>query len=324
MEALLRVQDLTVRYGVSQRRPLEALSGVSFALAAGEALGVLGESGSGKTTLAMAILGLLPKSASVARGAIIFRGTNLLALSEREWQKVRGAGISLVHQEPGLALNPVLRVGDQVAEVLRAHHDVTARQAREKSKELLAQVGLAAETRIDEAFPHQLSGGQRQRVVIAQAIAGRPALIIADEPTTALDTAVQLEIVALMRELQTKLGLALILIAHDPGVLMPVVQRIVVMYAGRIVEDGSTQQVLTAPSHPYTQSLLQCRLAALPQDRQARLTAIQGEPPDLAALAAGCVFAPRCPDRMDVCDSRPPVETRREGAQRVWCFKYEQ
>jgi oligopeptide/dipeptide ABC transporter ATP-binding protein len=229
-----------------------------------------------------------------------------------------------VHQEPGLALNPVLRAGDQVAEVLRAHKGLSAKQAREESKELLAQVGFAAENRIDEAFPHQLSGGQRQRVAIAQAIACHPALIIADEPTTALDAAVQLEIIALLRSLQQKLNLALILITHDPAVLIPTVHRILVIYAGRVVEEGPAQQVLQSPLHPYTQGLLQCGLAPAPQDSEVRpLASIPGEPPNLAALPAGCAFAPRCPERMDVCVGSQPEETQPEKARRVRCFKYE-
>jgi peptide/nickel transport system ATP-binding protein len=324
MESILQLQDLTVCYGLRQGRPITALWGVSFELASGEAVAILGESGCGKTTLALALLGLLPNNASVHHGTIIFRGTNLLTLGERELQKVRGAQISLVHQEPGLALNPVLRVGDQVAEVLRAHTGMSSRQARGESKELLAQVGFPAKSRIDEAFPHQLSGGQQQRVVIAQAIACHPDLIIADEPTTALDAAAQLEIIALLQSLQQKLKLALVLITHNPAVLIPLVQRILVMYAGQIVEDGPARQVLDRPLHPYTNGLLQCGRATLPQGPRPRsLASIPGEPPNLAALSAGCAFAPRCPERMDVCQSRPPVETQPEKARRVRCFKYE-
>jgi peptide/nickel transport system ATP-binding protein len=323
MESVLQVQDLTVCYGLSKGHPICALSSVSFELAFGEAVGILGESGCGKTTLALALLGLLPKGAVVQQGAIIFRGTNLLTLSERDLQKVRGAGISLVHQEPGMALNPVLRVGDQVAEVLRSHKSLSAKQAREESKALLAQVGFAPESRIDEAFPHQLSGGQRQRVVIAQAISCHPALIIADEPTTALDAVVQLEIIAQLQSLQQKLNLALILITHDPAVLALIAHRILVMYAGRIVEEGPAQQVLQKPLHPYTQGLLQCGLAAGDSPAQA-YASIPGEPPNLASLPAGCAFAPRCSERMDVCESRPPAEANPEKARRVRCFKYGQ
>src|SRR5579872_2128710 len=319
MEPLLQVHNLSVHYEVRRSHPVRVLSDISFDLASGDAVGLLGESGSGKTTLSLALLRLLPKTARVAKGAIIFRGTNLLESDERELQRIRGAGISLVHQEPGLVLNPVLRVGDQIAEVLRAHRDLSARKAWAMVKKLLAQVGLDGDSNIDAAFPHQLSGGQRQRVVIAQAIACGPALLIADEPTTALDAAVQLEILALLRDLQARLRLGLILITHDPAVLLSTAQRILVMYAGRIVEDGPAHQVLHQPAHPFTKALLQCRSAASLQGAQTRFTAIPDEPPNLAALPAGCAFAPRCPERMDVCDSRRPVETHLERARRVWC-----
>lgn len=324
MESLLRVQNLTVSYGTDRRLPLRAICDISFELAAGQALGVLGESGSGKTTLALALLRLLPAGASIERGAVIFRGTNLVTAGNRVLQKIRGAGISLVHQEPGLALNPVMRAGEQVAEVLRAHQELTSRQARLQATELLAEVGLAAESRIGEAFPHQLSGGQRQRVVIAQAIACRPALLIADEPTTALDACAQVEILALLRDLQVKMGLSLILITHDPAALTSTVQRIVVMYAGRIVEDGPADQVLAGPCHPFTQGLLRCGLSTSPENFPARrLASLPGEPPNLGALPTGCAFAPRCPERLPVCDFQSPAETHREQMRRVWCFKYE-
>ena len=324
MKSVLHVQDLTVCYGSRQGRPLPALMGVSFELAPGEAVGILGESGSGKTTLALALLGLLPRGATIRQGKVIFQGIDLLTLRERDLQKIRGLRISLVHQEPGLALNPVLRVGNQVAEVVRAHKGLSAKRSGVEARLLLEQVGFAPESHVDEVYPHQLSGGQRQRVVLAQAIACQPALIIADEPTTALDTAIQVEIIALLRSLQQKLNLALILITHDPAVLIPIVRRILVMYAGRVVEDGPIQQVFDEPLHPYTKGLLQCKLTSLPQDSQSRpLAAIPGEPPNLAALPAGCAFAPRCPDRMDVCESRPPDETQVEKARCVRCFKYE-
>jgi oligopeptide/dipeptide ABC transporter ATP-binding protein len=323
MDSMLQVRDLTVCYGSRQRSPFTALNRVSFQLASGEAIGILGESGCGKTTLALALLGLLPQGAAVQHGAIIFQGTDHLTIGERDLQKVRGARIALVHQEPGSALNPVLRIGDQVAEVLIAHKGLSSRQAAAQAREILAQVGFTAESHIDQAFPHQLSGGQRQRVVIAQAIACHPALIIADEPTTALDAAVQVEILTLLRTLQHTLGIALVLITHDPAVLAPMVHRILVMYAGRVVEDGPAQQVLEKPLHPYTRGLLECRLAIVPAAFQARpLASIPGEPPNLAAHPAGCAFAPRCLDRMDRCDDLVPEETQPEKARRVWCFKY--
>lgn len=322
MSSLLRVEDLTVRYGVGGQRFVSALSHVSFDLAAGEAVGILGESGCGKTTLAMTLLGLLPSAASIASGAILFQGTNLLGLEERDFEKVRGAAVSLVHQEPGLALNPVLRVGDQIAEVLRAHQHLSSRQARQKSRELLAQVGLQ-QAGIAGAYPHQLSGGQRQRVVIAQAIACHPALIIADEPTTALDAATGAEIMALLQSLRQELGLAILLISHDPAVLAPIAQRILVFYAGRIVEEGPTREILASPLHPYTQGLLRCGWAMAPGSPEQPLTSLPGEPPNLAALPVGCAFAPRCAERMEICDNHPPAAAHPERARHVWCCKYD-
>jgi oligopeptide/dipeptide ABC transporter ATP-binding protein len=323
MEPLLQVRGLTVSYG-GRKSSFHALNDVSFEIAPGEAVGVLGESGSGKSTLALALLGLLPGTASLQKGDITFRGTNLLRLSGREWRKVRGAAISLVHQEPALALNPVMRVGDQVAEVLRAHQSLSAVQVRAKVGELLSQAGLAAEACIGEAYPHQLSGGQRQRVAIAQAIACEPALIIADEPTTALDAAVRMEIIELLRSLQRRLNAALMLITHEPAVLRPIAGRILVMYAGRIVEDGPAELVLDAPLHPFTQALLNCEWPASPAGFQpGRFEGIPRESDGLRPQSIGCAFAPRCPYRMDRCEFKPPAETRVETSRRVWCFKYE-
>lgn len=323
MESLLQVRDLTVSYGSNSKRRILALRGANIDIAAGEAVGLLGESGCGKTTLALSLLRLLPPAGRVEQGTIIFRGSNLLALSERELQKTRGAAISTVFQEPNLALNPVIRVGEQVADVLRAHQPLSGQRAREEARALLGQVGLAEESRIDEAYPHQLSGGQRQRVVIAQAIACHPALIIADEPTTALDAVVQLEILALLKSLREKLQLALLLITHHPGVLAQAVDRVLVMYAGRIVEEGPTQQVFQNPLHPYTQGLMQSGLRGhLEGDHRKPLNSIPGEPPDLARLPAGCAFEPRCPGRMEVCRAREPEEFLPENSRRVACFKY--
>lgn len=325
MESLLKVEDLTVCYSARNGSDVTAVQGITFEVAPGEALGVLGESGSGKTTLALAILGLLPRSASVQIGAISFQGTRLLSQSEDQWQKIRGARISIIYQEPGLALNPVLRVREQVAEVLRAHENLNSRQAREESKKLLAQVGLAPGNGIDQAYPHQLSGGQRQRVVIAQAVACRPALLVADEPTTSLDAPARLEIIALLHRLQQQLQLALIFITHNSALLSTMADRILVMYAGRVIEQGSACEILEAPLHPYTQGLMRCGMAIPPAEfRPQRLASIPGDSPNLSNLPAGCAFAPRCPDRMGVCATGRPAETWCGGLRRVSCYKYEQ
>lgn len=282
-------------------------------------MGLLGESGCGKTTLALAMLNLLPPQARVLRGSISFRGTDLLALGEPDLEKIRGAGISMVHQEPGMALNPVIRVGEQVSAVLRAHMPIGKDRAREETRSLLLQVGFAADSRVWEMYPHQLSGGQQQRVAIAQAIACRPPLLIADEPTTALDVATQVEIFALLKELKEKLHLAMLLITHDPWPLAQLVDRILVMYAGRLVEEGPCGPVIEHPLHPYTQGLLRSRPAG---SRTHLLPSIPGDPPDLTQPLQGCSFASRCPEKMDICQTCLPAQFRPEESRHVACFKY--
>jgi oligopeptide/dipeptide ABC transporter ATP-binding protein len=324
MEPLLQVRDLAVCYHADDRRPTMAVDDLSFDVFPGEAAGLLGESGCGKTTLGLTLLGLLPGTGYVRSGSIIFADINLLTLRERQLRKVRGARMSMVYQEPGAALNPVIRVGDQIAEVIRSHKRLGWALCREEAKSLLTQVGFAAGSSISDAYPHQLSGGEKQRVVIAQAIACRPALIIADEPTTALDPVTQSEILSLLKALQTKLQIAMLLISHDPGVLEDVVDRILVMYAGRLVEEGTTYDVLAKPLHPYTRGLLRASPARLgPEYRRRLLPVIQGEPPNLAHLPVGCVFEPRCPDRRTLCRTCTPKESQPEAARRVACFNYD-
>lgn len=323
MQPLLHVRDLTVCYGSDDRRPIVAVDGLSLDIAAGEAVGLLGESGCGKTTLGLTLLGLLPGAGYVRSGSVNFMEIDLLSLRERHLQRIRGAWISIVYQEPGMALNPVLRVGDQIGEVLRAHSRLSLSRAREEANVLLTQVGFAANSGISEAYPHQLSGGQKQRVVIAQAIACRPALIIADEPTTALDAVTQTEILTLLKTLQTKLQMALLFISHDPGALERVVDRILVMYAGRLVEEGPTYDVLLEPLHPYTRGLLRAWPGTTgAQKHRQLLPVIPGEPPDLAHLPVGCVFEPRCPEGRSSCRTRIPEDSQPEAFRRVACFNY--
>lgn len=322
MDALLQVRDLTVSYYPNKGRGIPALRGLSFDMAPGEAVGLLGESGCGKTTLALSLLRLLPERGRILGGSVVFRGANLLELDEHELQKVRGAEISMVYQEPGAALNPVIRVGDQVAEVLLAHQEMSLRCARSEARSLLAQVGLAEESGISQAYPHQLSGGQRQRVVIAQAIACRPALIIADEPSTALDSVTQVEILTLLKSLQAELQLALLFITHDPSLLAHLVDRVLVMYAGRLIEEGAAERVLEKPLHPYTQGLLGARPAFSSAGGRRLLNAIPGGPPDPACMPPGCPFEPRCRDRMDVCRTLEPAPLRPRQSGSAACFKY--
>jgi ABC-type glutathione transport system ATPase component len=266
-DAVLLVEDLTVRFR-AHAVDLVAVEHASFEVFPGEVVGVLGESGSGKTTLGSAILGLLPSGGSITGGSIRFDGRELIGLNERKLQSIRGAGISTIFQEPRIALNPVMRVGVQVAEVIRAHRAWSSSRCREEALAIMSEVRLDAE-KIYEAYPHQLSGGQCQRVAIAQALACKPQLVIADEPTSSLDTTVQAEILELLSGLRERLNIAFLMITHNPAILANVADRILIMNSGQIVEQGRAADVLGRPSHPYTQMLLKSR-AQMMQSAHAR------------------------------------------------------
>jgi oligopeptide/dipeptide ABC transporter ATP-binding protein len=316
---LLEVRDLAVEYRPPRGAPVAAVRGVSLDVDAGEAVGLLGESGCGKTTLLLAILGLLPDSARVVAGSIRFRGEELLALSGSELRRVRGAKLSIVFQDPDLALNPVRRVGSQIAEVVRAHRDQSARRCREDALDTLAEVGFDEPVRIYHAYPHELSGGQRQRVVIAQALACRPSLLVADEPTASLDSTTQAELRALLAHLQARFDLGMLVASHDLRALAALAGRVLVMYAGALVEAGTPAQVFGDPLHPYTRGLSRAfpRPAAAGAPR--RIEAIPGAPPDAARLPPGCAFEPRCADRVRSCAERPPTEVEPSPGRRVRC-----
>lgn len=325
MDALLEVRDLAVEFRSKQGCPVRVLRGVSFEVHRGEVVGLLGESGCGKTTTAHAILQLLPPEASIAGGAIRFEGRDLAVINETAMEKVRGAEITLISQEPSIALNPVLSVGVQIAEVIRAHRRMNRRELRAEALVLLAAVGLREQERIYAAYPHQLSGGQKQRVVIAQALACRPALVLADEPTAALDTILQAGILSLLKELKERFGLTLLLITHNPAILSGLADRILVMYAGRIVEEGAVQDVLTNPLHPFTQGLLTSlpRAPAMAGVSDCkRIATIEGNSPDMGNLSPGCSFAPRCPQRMESCTIESPRTIQVEPTRRVECLLY--
>jgi oligopeptide/dipeptide ABC transporter ATP-binding protein len=300
--ALLRVRHLTTTFDLGTG-PIAAVDDVGFDIQPGETLGLVGESGSGKSVTALSILRLVQPPGRITGGSIRFRDRDLLALSEPEMRRVRGADISLIFQEPMTALNPVLTVGAQIAEALTVHGRATRAAARVRAVELLEAVRLPDPAARARDYPHQLSGGMRQRVLIAIALACQPALLIADEPTTALDVTIQAEVLDLLREMKTRFGLSLLLITHDLGVVAETADRVAVMYAGRIVEDAPTRSLFRAPQHPYTRGLLASIPGATPGRR---LQAIDGTVPDPAALPPGCAFAPRCPDRFEPCDTEPP------------------
>jgi peptide/nickel transport system ATP-binding protein len=322
-ENLALVHRLSVTYWPDSDQPVHALDQASLEIRPGELVGILGESGSGKSTLASALLRLLPGEARYDNGTIRFRGRDLLALPESALRRIRGAEIALIPQDPALALNPVIRIGDQIAEVLRAHVRMMLRDRRTRVEELLAEVGFDTPRQIYHAYPHQLSGGQRQRVLIAQAVACRPQLVIADEATSKLDASLQAEIIALMREIGQRHRMAFVVISHDPTVLAAFVDRIAVMYAGRIVEEGRTEDIFRRPLHPYTQALVRLSARYLPNaGTRVRFPAIDGEPGNLTSSGIGCPFAPRCPERMQVCTERGLQESTPQLSQRVSCFKY--
>jgi oligopeptide/dipeptide ABC transporter ATP-binding protein len=315
-DALLAVDGLhtSVRTGSG---PLPILRGVDLSVRAGETLAVVGESGSGKSFTALSIAGLLPTGATVTAGRVLLEGRDLVPLKESARRTVRGAAIGMVYQDPMSSLNPVMRIGKQVTEGLRAHGWSTV-DARKRAVEVLDEVGLPSPAKLMRLYPHQLSGGMRQRVLIACAIAPRPRLLIADEPTTALDVTIQQQILELVARLRAEYGLAVIWITHDLGVVARIADRVAVMYAGRVVELADTRTMFASPRHPYTDGLL--RSLPTPGDpHQAPLPQIGGVPVSLSNLPTGCPFAPRCPQRRDRCTTdEPPLLDR--GASHAACW----
>ncbi len=304
---LVEVRDLTVRF-VSRDLDIPVVNGVSFEVAAGDALCILGESGSGKSVTLRALMRLLPPTARLG-GRVVLDGLDVLALAPRQLQRIRGGLVSMIFQEPMTALDPVFTVGIQIAESVVAHDGVSSAQGRKRALELLELVQVPSARRRLDAYPHELSGGLRQRAMIAMALACRPRVLLADEPTTALDATVQIQILLLMRELMRDLGMALIIVTHDLGVACEVADRMAVMYAGRFVESGSATELMERPMHPYTQGLLRSTVHG--EHRGEPLDPIPGSPPDLAELPPGCAFAPRCPVAETRCTTaEPPVSVK--------------
>lgn len=301
--AMIDIRDLTVAF-TGGRRPVHAVNGVSLSVQRGEVLALLGESGSGKSVTLRSLLRLHPEKRTKIDGHIVAAGQDVMALSGRSLADFRGKAVSMIFQEPLLALDPVYTVGAQIVETIRRHEKVTAAEAQARALALLQKVRIPSPERRLQAFPHEMSGGMRQRAMIALALACNPTILLADEPTTALDATVQIQILLLLRELQRELGLTVILVTHDIGVAVEVADRVAVMYAGRIVETGPVRDIIRNPRHPYTQGLLASRAHGAMSN--ARLDAIPGAPPDLSDLPPGCAFAPRCRHAATACNATQP------------------
>jgi oligopeptide/dipeptide ABC transporter ATP-binding protein len=305
---LLEIGNLSVDFPASPRA-LTAVRDLSFGISAGEVLGLVGESGSGKSVTSLAIMRLLPAQAAV-RGEILLKNEdgiaqNLLQLDSESMRKLRGSRISMIFQEPMTALNPVMRVGEQIAEAVRAHENVSKKDSWDRAVEALKEVAIADPARRARDYPHQLSGGMRQRVMIAMAIVNRPELLIADEPTTALDVTIQAQILDLLSELRQKFGLTMLFISHDLAVISKIADRVAVMYAGNLIELGAREQIFRTPAHPYTRGLLKA-VPTLATDRTRPLRTIEGTVPPLHAFPSGCPFEPRCDLRVPECASDFP------------------
>ena len=317
MTNLLEVSDLSVEFG-PKSQPIRVVDGVSFAIPAGGSLGIVGESGSGKSVTMMSVMRLINDPNARFEGEVLYKGHDLMTLNPDQMRQIRGTGISMIFQDPMTSLNPVYRVGWQIAEQVRAHDRVSKKEARARAVELLAAVGIPqAASRVD-SYPHEFSGGMRQRVMIAMAISCNPDILIADEPTTALDVTIQAQILNLIRKLRTDFGTAVVLITHDMGVVADLADRIAVMYAGRIIEQGSRREIFYDAQHPYTWGLLGS-IARLDRPKPRRLAAIPGQPPSLLRLSGGCAFADRCAHRFGLCDERPPLLDRVGGGHLDAC-----
>jgi peptide/nickel transport system ATP-binding protein len=313
----LNVSDLRVGF-LGESGWLEAVRDVSFNIQKGEALGLVGESGSGKTLTGLAIMGLVPSPGRVLGGAISIAGQEITSLAPREIRKIRGDAVSMVFQDPLTALNPVFTIGRQLIDVIVAHQAVSKRQARQRAVEVLRLVGLSDPEARLRSYAHELSGGMRQRVLIGMAMACRPRLLIADEPTTALDVTVQAQMIRLINRLRQELEASVLFITHNLDLAAEFCDRILVMYAGKVVEEAPVEAIFTAPAHPYTQALTSC-IPRLSERRRA-LSTIEGSPPTIGQMSRGCAFAPRCPHAMPVCSTKAPELYAKATGHRVACW----
>jgi len=316
-ENILEIKNLNISFQLEDELA-RAVHGVSFSLKKGEVLGIVGESGCGKSVTAMSIMQLLPSNAVIESGEILYNGKNLLNLSKKEMQKIRGSKISLIPQDPLTSLNPLYTIGEQIIETIEYHRGIPRKKAENIAIETLRSVKIPEpENRLND-YPHQFSGGMRQRAIIAMSLCCNPELIIADEPTTALDVTVQAQILELIKQIQAERGTSLIFITHDLGVIAEFCNHVAVMYAGRIVEYAQVKDIFNNPLHPYTKGLLE----SLPSPDKEVLNVIPGQPPAITENISGCVFHPRCPYRMPVCKNTEPVLTVKENNQQVYCHLY--
>ena len=316
-DSLLEVKDLKISFR-TREGTARAVDGVGFEVQSGETLGIVGESGCGKTLIALSIMRLVPAPGCVYNGSILFNGLNVLDLDETAIRRIRGKEISMVFQEPMTSLNPVFTCGDQIQEVLRLHQKMDKGSAWRKVIELFNLVGIPSPEERAHQYPHQFSGGMRQRAMMAMALACRPSLLIADEPTTALDVTVQAQILELLKDLQNQLNMSIIIITHDLGVVAEIAERVIVLYAGRIVEESDVQTLFINPLHPYTTGLLK----SIPriEDSEGRLSTIQGAVPHSVHLPPGCAFHPRCPEVMPICRNRKPELREYKRGHKVRCW----
>lgn len=321
MEYLLEVKNLRTHF-FTEDGVVPAVDGVDFELKAGETLGIVGESGCGKSVTSISVLGLVPSPpGKIIDGEIIFEGQDLLKLKESEMQKIRGNDIAMIFQEPMTSLNPVFTIGKQISEAIMLHQNVNKKEARDRCIEMLKLVGIPrAEASVDE-YPHQFSGGMRQRAMIAMALSCNPKLLIADEPTTALDVTIQAQIIELMRDIKKDLNTAIMLITHDLGVVAEMADHVIVMYAGRVVEEADVEDLFKSPKHPYTRGLMRSKPSL--DDNSKRLEVIAGSVPNPLAMPKGCAFNPRCPKVMDICREKMPNLINVEDNRKVRCWLYE-
>jgi oligopeptide/dipeptide ABC transporter ATP-binding protein len=316
-DILLQINELHIAFRTARGR-LHALNGVSLEVRAGEVFGLVGETGCGKTITGLSVLRLLPKSAQITNGQIVFDGAELLSLPESDMRTVRGGRIAMIFQDPSASLNPVYTIGSQIEKVVREHLNLSAADAHQRARETLEAVGLPDVDRIMKSYPHQLSGGMQQRAMIALALSCRPALLIADEPTTALDVTIEAQILELLKDLQREFGIAVILITHNLGVVAETCDRLAVLYAGRVVESGTTRAIFESPQHPYTRGLMQA--IPRPGSRGRPLNAILGSVPGDPGAVIGCAFAPRCPLAMERCRHEAPPLYQVQDQHHSACF----